>query len=78
MHPLSPDLSKLSDEELHKKRGELYNRRVFAYRMGHSQMIQQLELLLFDYDLEVQRRNQKALEEATEKHNGFDDKIDIS
>ena len=64
MHPLAPDLSKLSDEELHTKRGELQNRLGFAYRVGSYDMVEQLQLLLQDYAIEVERRNQKMMEDA--------------
>ena len=36
MHPLSPDLSKLTDDELQQKRGELQNRLMMSYRMGNA------------------------------------------
>ena len=65
MHPLAPDLSKLSDDEIHTKRAELHNRLGFAYRMGHGDIVQQLQLLLADYDIEIQARNQKLLDQAT-------------
>ena len=64
MHPLTNDLSKLSDEELHSKRSDLNTRLSFAYRMGHSDMINQLQLVLGDYAMEVETRNQKMLEQA--------------
>ena len=64
MHPLAPDLSKLSDEELHTKRSELQNRMSGAYRMGSADMVGQLQLLLQDYAMEVERRNQKMLNDA--------------
>jgi hypothetical protein len=64
MHPLTNDLSKLTDEELHSKRSELQNRLGFAYRMGHGDMINQLQLVLGDYAMEVEIRNQKMLEQA--------------
>jgi hypothetical protein len=64
MHPLTNDLSKLSDEELHSKRSDLNTRLSFAYRMGHSDMINQLQLVLGDYAMEVEIRNQKMLEQA--------------
>lgn len=64
MHPLAPDLSKLSDEELHTKRSELQNRMGSAYRMGSADMVGQLQLLLQDYAIEVERRNQKMLNDA--------------
>jgi hypothetical protein len=64
MHPLAPDLTKLSDEELHTKRSELQNRMGSAYRMGSADMVGQLQLLLQDYAMEVERRNQKMMEDA--------------
>jgi len=77
MHPLTPDLSKLTDDELHKKRGELMNRLTFAYRMGHSDIVGQAQLILGDYEAEISRRNQKMLEEMQKTNPGFKDKIDI-
>lgn len=64
MHPLAPDLSKLSDEELHTKRGELQGRMSFAYRIGNADMVNQLQLLLQDYAMEVEARNRKMLDDA--------------
>ena len=64
MHPLTNDLSKLSEEELHSKRSELNTRLSFAYRMGHGDMVNQLQLILGDYAMEVERRNQKMMEQA--------------
>ena len=64
MHPLTNDLSKLTDEELHSKRSDLQNRLDFAYRMGHGDMVNQLQLILGDYAMEVETRNQKMLEQA--------------
>ena len=64
MHPLTPDLSKLSDDELYTKRSELQNRLGFAYRMGHGDLVHQLNLLIGDYMLEIESRNKKMLEDA--------------
>ena len=64
MHPLTPDLSKLSDDELYTKRSELQNRLGFAYRMGHGDLVHQLNLLIGDYMLEIETRNKKMLEDA--------------
>ncbi len=64
MHPLTNDLSKLSEEELHSKRSDLNTRLSFAYRMGHGDMVNQLQLILGDYAMEVERRNQKMMEQA--------------
>lgn len=75
MHPLAPDLSTLTDEELHTKHAELTNRLMFAYRMGHTSMVGQMQLLLDDYAMEVAKRNQKLLDSAGKK---FNDKINIT
>ena len=64
MHPLAPDLSKLTDEELHTKRGELQSRMNYAYNVGNGDLVMQLQLLSQDYLMEVERRNQKMLEDA--------------
>jgi hypothetical protein len=64
MHPLTNDLSKLTDEELHSKRSDLQNRLGFAYRMGYADMVNQLQLVLGDYAMEVETRNHKMLEQA--------------
>ena len=64
MHPLTNDLSKLTDEELHSKRSELNNRLSFAYRMGHGDIIQQIQLVLGDYAMEVERRNRILMDQA--------------
>lgn len=77
MHPLAPNLSGLSDDDLHKKRAELQNRMMFAYRMGHGDIIGQIQLLLGDYDIEIQQRNQKMLDELQKNNKNFKDKIDI-
>jgi hypothetical protein len=64
MHPLTSDLEKLTDEQLHSKRAELQNRLGFAYRMGSTDMVHQLQLVIGDYGMEVERRNQKMIEQA--------------
>lgn len=78
MHPLAPDLTSLSDDDLHKKRGELQQKLVFAYRMGQTNLIMQMQLLLEDYMVEIQKRNQKMLDDATKSGRNFQDKIDIT
>ena len=77
-HPLVNDLTKLSDEELHKKRGELANRLSFAFRSGHTTMCHQIQLLAQDYQSEIDRRNQKMLEDLQKNNPNFKDLIDIS
>lgn len=62
MHPLIGNLSSLSDDELHKKHGELMQRLNFSFNRN-SYLTQQLMMILEDYRAEIQRRNQKQLEE---------------
>jgi hypothetical protein len=64
MHPLTNNLDSLSDDDLHSKRSELQNRLGMAYRMGNGDLVHQLQLVSGDYDMEVERRNQKMLEQA--------------
>jgi hypothetical protein len=78
MHPLAPDLTALSDDEVHSKRAELQNRMMFAYRMGHTDMIGQIQLLIGDYEMEIQKRNQKMLDDLQKNSKNFKDKIDIT
>lgn len=74
MHPLAPNLVDISDEELHSKRTNLQNKLNFAYKMGHSELVEQLHLLLDDYNVEVEKRNQKLLSQNA----NLIDKIDIT
>jgi hypothetical protein len=78
MHPLAPDLSKLADDELHSKRAELQNKLSFAYRMGHGDLVGQLQMLLDDYSREVESRNQKMLNDINKNNKNFKDLINIT
>lgn len=74
MHPLTPDLSGLSLDELYKKQTDLNNKLMFSYRSGQTDIIHQLQLVLEDYKLEIEKRNREMLEKNTH----FKDKIDIT
>ena len=78
MHPLSPDLSKLTDDELQQKRGELQNRLMMSYRMGNADLVMQVQLLLGDYDIELQARNQKMMDQISKASKNFGNIINIS
>jgi hypothetical protein len=78
MHPLTPNLSELTDEELSEKLRDLNNRLTNSYRMGHTSMCGQLHMILEDYMFEQQRRNQKVLDDLQKNHKDFSDKISIS
>lgn len=81
MHPLSQDLSALSDEELQKKMGELQKRLLQASRVGPFGILPQLQMLLEDYQWESTERNRRRLEEmekrAEQSGRGFKGIIDI-
>ena len=65
MHPLGSDLTGLTDDELHKKYGELQKRYGQAYRFGPQGIIPQLQMLMQDYQYEINIRNQKQMDELS-------------
>lgn len=78
MHPLAPDLSGLSDDELQKKYNELNTRVNAAYRMGSMDLIAQIQMLLEDYQVEIGARQRKMMADLQKKAGkDFDDIIDI-
>lgn len=80
-HPLTPDLHGLSDADLANKISELNKRVVYGYKMGNHHVIQQVQMMLEDYMIEQQRRDQERYEKANQsaKDSGknWDDIIDI-
>lgn len=77
MHPLSPDLTALSDNDLHKKHGEIVSKLNQAYRIGPFGIIGQLQMVLNDYQAEIQRRNAKMMEDMARKGKDLGGIIDI-
>lgn len=78
MHPLGPSLANLSDDELHKKRAELQTKMQFAYRIGNSGLVGQIQMLLDDYMQEIQVRNQKMMDQMMAQTESLKGTIDIS
>ena len=76
-HPLTPDLSKLTLDELNNKYGDLLKRTTYAYNIGNPDMVQQLQMLLEDYRNEIDIRNRKQLEEMEKNSKNFKNIIDI-
>lgn len=70
-HPLIGDLSNLKEEELQTKISELNNKLMQAYRMGNTQLIGQIQMVLESYKNQVNSRRQQDKPQ-------HDDKIDIS
>lgn len=77
MHPLAPNLYEMSDIELQKKHSELITRLNHAYRYGQTQMTQQVQMIMEDYQSEITRRQQKTLDDMLAKNDKFSGIIDI-
>ena len=77
MHPLAPDLSTLSSDEVNTKYNELVKRMLQAQRTGNGSLIHQIAMLLEDYRSELARRQQKILDDAN-KNPSFKNIIDIN
>jgi hypothetical protein len=77
MHPLVPDLSNLSTEDLHKKYNELMQKLNQAYRFGPSGAVPQMQMILENYRYEMDTRNRKIMEEMEAKNDKFKGLIDI-
>jgi energy-converting hydrogenase A subunit M len=77
MHPLVPDLSNLSTEDLHKKYNELTKKLNQAYRFGPSSAIPQMQMIIENYRYEMDVRNRKIIEEMEAKNDKFKGIIDI-
>lgn len=76
MHPLAPDLSGLSNDELLNKYNELNSKFMMASRSG-STVVMQMNMLLEDYRAELRRRQEKMMSDAVNKNPNFKNIIDI-
>lgn len=77
LHPLAPDLSNLNMDELLEKYNQLTKRYLQAQRAGSGSVLGQMSMLLEDYRTEIGRRQQKMLEDASNKNKNFRNIIDI-
>lgn len=77
MHPLAPNLSDLTMDELMKKYNELCSKFQLASRVGSGGVVYQMQLLIETYRAEIARRHQQMLDEASKKSPNFKDIIDI-
>jgi|DEB19_MinimDraft_3_1074340.scaffolds.fasta_scaffold169402_2 hypothetical protein len=77
LHPLAPDLSNLNMDELLEKYNQLTKRYIQAQRLGSGSVLGQMSMLLEDYRQEIGRRQQKMLEDASNKNKNFRNIIDI-
>lgn len=60
-HPFTPDLSKLTVEELQNKIAELTKNLNWAYRMQNSSMIHQLNMILSSYQMQYHKKMDELL-----------------
>lgn len=81
LHPLGQDLTGLSEDELQRKLADLSGKRIQAYRFGSYDLMEQLELLIFDVEQEIRNRNaenmRKLAEQSAKRGGDLDDLIDI-
>jgi hypothetical protein len=74
MHPLTPKLTELSDDEVLAKINELQNHMTFAYKMSQHGMLQQIQMILEDYRIEQQARQKKLMEDLQQRIDKLDKK----
>jgi len=68
MHPLTPNLTELKDDELYAKLQELNNKMNQAYRFGNHALLSQIQMLLEDYQTEVNNRRRAQLDSKDNKN----------
>jgi hypothetical protein len=66
-HPLAPDLSEVSQEDLYKKYNDLMKRLGQAYQSGPSSAVPQLQMMISSYQSEIARRQEKIMSDMMEK-----------
>lgn len=78
MHPLAPDVTKLTDSELQEKITELGKKLFASYRMGNANLTNQVQMLYNEHLEEQQTRERKRIEELLKSNDGdFGDIIDV-
>lgn len=77
MHPLTPNLTELSLDELQSKYNELTKKISQSQRLGNSSLMNQLYMILEDYRMEISVRQQKIYDDINKNPN-FKNIIDIN
>jgi hypothetical protein len=77
MHPLAPNLTAMTNEELEKNYTELNKKYTMASRSGSYTVLPQIAMLLNDYREEIQNRHKALLEKAASQNPNFKNIIDI-
>ena len=77
MHPLTSNLSGLSDDDLLKKVNELHSRMRSSQGLRNPAYAQQIRMLLDDYQTEYNKRMAQQAEKFAQANKKLTDKIDI-
>lgn len=77
MHPLIPDLTGLTMDELNAKYNDLQKKFLLASRAGSGSVLGQMRMVLDEYRNEISRRQQKLLDDLNNKNSSFKNIIDI-
>ncbi len=77
MHPLIGNLTDLTDDDLQKKLSELSSKLNAAHRFGSHDLVQQLYMIIENYQYELKLRNDKHIAELQKKSGQFKSIIDI-
>lgn len=70
-------LHEVSEEELHKKHGELLKKMMQARRLGYTEVIFQIQSIIDHYEEEIRRRNYEKLDKLRKDGVDVKDYIDI-
>jgi len=76
-HPLLPDLSTFSDDELLTKYNELNLRWLQANRAGSVSVLGQMSMVMECYKQEMRRRHDKMMADMSKRNPQFKNIIDI-
>ena len=77
MHPLTPNLTELSLEELQAKYNDLTKKIMQCQRLGNGPLMNQMYMILEDYRAEITTRQQKIYDDINKNPN-FKNIIDIN
>jgi hypothetical protein len=77
MHPLTSSLTDLNDEDLLKKLNELHSRLRTSLGLRNPAYVQQLTMILDDYQSEYNKRMAQQAEKFAQANKKLTDKIDI-
>jgi hypothetical protein len=67
MHPLAPNLSGLSQDELFQKYTDLQKRYNQAWRFGPQSIMPQIKMMMDHYQAELNERSRKQMEEMEQR-----------